>query len=74
MRFVEVKGMGGVTYVRITDISAVQIIDQYKCTVVLASGNTIPLVEPAKDVIARVEAALDALDARAAAATAAPAS
>ena len=65
MRFVEVKGMGGITYVRITDISAVQIIDQYKCSVVLASGNTIPLVEPAKEVIARIEAALDALDAKA---------
>ena len=62
MRFLEVKGLAGNTYVRVADVTAVQIIDQYKCTIILASGNTIPLVEPAREVVGRIEAALDGAD------------
>lgn len=59
MRFLEVKGLAGGTCVRVADVRAVHIIDQYKCAIILASGNTIPLVEPAKEVVSRIEAALD---------------
>ena len=63
MRFVEVKGLAGGTYVRATDVMAIQIVDQYKCNIIMVSGNSIPLVEPAGTIVERIEKALASADA-----------
>ena len=57
-RFIEIRAMAGVNYIRAGDVIAVQFVDQQRSTVMLAGGATMPCSEPAKQVMARVEAAL----------------
>ena len=57
-RFVEVRTLSGASYVRATDVIAVQHVDAQKSTVLMAGGTNLSCSEPAKAVMARVEAAL----------------
>ncbi len=57
--FVEVKGLAGVSFVRADAVLVVQYVDPQRCTVVTAGGASLPCTEPAKDIMARVRAALN---------------
>ncbi|MGA2494519.1 MAG: hypothetical protein ABSF67_16495 [Roseiarcus sp.] len=55
--FVAVKSLGGYNYVRPDQVMAVAGIEGAKCNIYMAGGVTVPCSEPAKEVIARLEAA-----------------
>jgi hypothetical protein len=56
--FIEVKSLAGSNFIVAKDIIAVQQMDVAKCNIMLAGGVTIPCNESAKEIAARVEAAL----------------
>ena len=58
MIFIEVKALAGSTYVRATDVIAVQGLDPKRCSLVLRGGTTLPCSESSVDVAARIEATL----------------
>ncbi|HWG03431.1 MAG TPA: hypothetical protein VG271_00330 [Beijerinckiaceae bacterium] len=58
MIYIEVKTLSGLSYVRGADILAVQYNDPQRCTIVMAGGVTLPCTEAAKEVAARIEAAV----------------
>ena len=68
MLFIQVKALAGLNFIRAADVMAVQFTDRERCTVVLTGGVTLPCVEPASVVAARVEEAMDAAAAAKAAA------
>ncbi len=57
-QFIELKALAGVSYVRAQDVIAVQYNEANKSTLMLAGGSTLSCSEAAKDIMARVEAAL----------------
>ncbi len=57
MGFMAVKAMAGFNYVRPDQVIGIAASDPTKCSIYLAGGVTVPCSEPAKDVIARLEAA-----------------
>ena len=56
--FVAVKSLGGYNYVRPDQVIAVAGLEGAKCNIYMAGGITVPCSEPAKEVIARLEAAM----------------
>ena len=58
MIYIEVKSLAGISYVRASDILAVQFNDPQRCTVVMAGGVNVPCTEGAKEIVARIEAAM----------------
>ncbi|MBL8590244.1 MAG: hypothetical protein JNK46_17045 [Methylobacteriaceae bacterium] len=59
--FVELKALGGVNFVRADFVIAVTSNDPAKCYVfVQGSANSIPISEPVKTVVEKLEAALKA--------------
>ena len=58
MIFIEVKSLAGMSYIRASDVLAVQYNDPQRCTVVLRGGITFPCTEAAKDIVARIETAM----------------
>ena len=60
IKFVSVKALAGFNYVRVDQVIAVQSTEPAKCLVMMAGGVTVPCAEPAKDVLARLEAASQA--------------
>ena len=58
--FVHVKALAGYNYVRADQVTAVAATDSAKCVIYIAGGASVPCNEPAKDVIARIEAAVAA--------------
>jgi hypothetical protein len=57
MKLIAVKALAGFNYVRPDAVVAVGATDSARCTIYIAGGVAIPASEPAKDVIARLEAA-----------------
>lgn len=57
-RFIELRTMAGASYVRAQDVLAVQFVDHNKSMLMLTGGSTLSCSEPAKDVVARLDAAL----------------
>ena len=57
-QFVEVRTLSGASYVRAPDVIAVQYVDAQKSMVLMAGGTNLSCAEPAKLVMARIEAAL----------------
>ena len=57
MKLVAVKALAGFNYIRPDAVIAVGATDPTKCTVYMTGGVSIPANEPAKDVIAKLEAA-----------------
>ena len=57
MKLIPVKALAGFNYIRPDAVIAIGSTDPTKCTVYMAGGVAIPGNEPAKDVIARLEAA-----------------
>jgi hypothetical protein len=55
--FIQVKALAGFSYVRADQVLAVYSTEPSKCNLALTGGVTVPCSEPAKDVVARVEAA-----------------
>ena len=55
--FVAVKALAGFNYVRADQVVALAASEAGKCSIYLAGGVTVPCSEPAKDVIARLDAA-----------------
>ncbi|MGD0643188.1 MAG: hypothetical protein ABSC22_20810 [Roseiarcus sp.] len=55
--FVAVKALAGFNYVRPDQVVGIAASDPTKCTIYLTGGVTIPSSEPAKDVMAKLEAA-----------------
>ncbi len=62
MKLVAVKALAGFNYVRADAVVAVSATDPQRCTVFVTGGVAIPANEPAKDVIAKLEAASGASD------------
>ena len=54
---VPLKALAGFNYVRVDQVIAIGATDPTRCNVYMAGGITIPCSEPAKDVIAKLEAA-----------------
>ena len=57
LKLVAVKALAGFNYVRPDAVLAIGATDPAKCTIYMAGGVAIPASEPAKDVIAKLEAA-----------------
>ncbi|MGD1037032.1 MAG: hypothetical protein ABR878_07500 [Roseiarcus sp.] len=57
MNFVAVKALAGFNYIRPDQVVGIAASDPTKCTIYLTGGVMIPSSEPAKDVIAKLEAA-----------------
>jgi hypothetical protein len=57
LNLVPVKALAGFNYVRVDQVIAVGAIEPTKCSIFMTGGVTIPCSEPAKDVIAKLEAA-----------------
>ena len=57
INLVALKALAGFNYVRVDQVIAISATDPLKCNVYLTGGVTIPCSEPAKDVIAKLEAA-----------------
>ncbi len=58
IQFIALKALSGFNYVRLDQVVAIHATEQAKCVVMVAGGFTVPCAEPAKDVVARLEAAL----------------
>ena len=56
MPFIIVKTKAGFAYLRPEHIVAVNAIDSAECLVLMTDGVTIAAIEPAEDVVARLEA------------------
>jgi hypothetical protein len=56
--FVAVKSLGGYNYVRPDQVMAVAGVEGAKCNLYMSGGVTVPCSEPAKDIVARIEAAM----------------
>jgi hypothetical protein len=57
IQLVAVKALAGLNYVRVDQVIAISATEPTKCIVIMNGGVTIPCSEPAKDVIAKLEAA-----------------
>lgn len=57
IKLVPLKALAGLNYVRPDQVIAIGASDPSRCNVYMAGGVTIPCSEPAKDVIAKLEAA-----------------
>ncbi len=57
LKLVPIKALAGFNYVRPDAVMAVGATDQARSTIYLAGGVAIPANEPAKDVIAKLQAA-----------------
>jgi hypothetical protein len=57
INLVPLKALAGFNYVRVDQVIAIGATDPTKCNVYMAGGISIPCSEPAKDVIAKLQAA-----------------
>jgi len=57
LNLVAIKALAGFNYVRVDQVIAIGATDPTKCNVYMVGGVTIPCSEPAKDVIAKLQAA-----------------
>jgi hypothetical protein len=57
INLVAIKALAGFNYVRVDSVIAIGATDPTKCNVYMLGGVAIPCSEPAKDVIAKLEAA-----------------
>jgi hypothetical protein len=57
LKLVAVKALAGFNYVRPDAVMAIGATDPTKCTIYMSGGVAIPAAEPAKDVIAKLQAA-----------------
>jgi hypothetical protein len=57
INLIPLKALAGFNYVRVDQVIAIGATDPTKCNVYMAGGVTIPCSEPAKDVIAKLQAA-----------------
>jgi hypothetical protein len=57
LKLVAIKALAGFNYVRADAVMAISATEPTKCTIYIAGGVAIPAHEPAKDVIAKLEAA-----------------
>jgi len=62
LKLVAVKALAGFNYVRPDEVVAIGATDPTRCTIYLAGGVAIPASEPAKDVIAKLQASDSAPD------------
>ena len=58
IELVQLKALAGFNYVRVDQVIAISATEPTKCVVMMNGGFTVPCAEPAKDVIAKLEAAL----------------
>jgi hypothetical protein len=56
-QFVALKALAGFHYVRFDQVIAITASEPAKCVVIMAGGISVSCSEPAKDVIAKLEAA-----------------
>ena len=62
IQLVPLKALAGFNYVRPDQVIAISATDPTRCNVYMTGGVTIPCSEPAKDVIAKLEAATKAVE------------
>jgi hypothetical protein len=58
IQLVALKALAGFNYIRPDLVVAISATEPTKCVVMMNGGFTVPCAEPAKDVIAKLEAAL----------------
>ena len=56
--FVEIRALGGASFVRATEVIAVQYLEPQKCNVLMSGGASLSCAEPATQIRARMDAAL----------------
>ena len=59
--FIEVKSLAGSNFVVADQVIAVQQMDVTKCSIMMAGGISVPCNEAAKEIAARIDAAVKAL-------------
>ena len=59
LTLIPLKALAGFNYVRPDQVIAIGATDPSKCNVYMTGGVTIPCAEPAKDVIAKLQAAAE---------------
>ena len=59
--FIEVKSLAGSNFIVASEVIAVQQMDVAKCNIMMAGGISVPCNEAAKEIAARVDAAVEAL-------------
>ncbi|THD47228.1 MAG: hypothetical protein E7774_05075 [Bradyrhizobium sp.] len=59
-KFVSVKTLAGFNFVRADSVMAVATAEQTKCNIYMAGGVMVSSAETAKDVVARLDAAMNA--------------
>jgi hypothetical protein len=57
IQLVALKALAGFNYVRVDQVIAISATEPSKCVVMMTGGISVPCSEPAKDVIAKLEAA-----------------
>lgn len=57
-QFLSVKSLVGANYVRVDQVIAITTSDPAKCSIYLSGGVMVSCAEPAKDVLARLAAAI----------------
>ncbi len=57
--FIELRALGGTHFIRASEVIAVQYNEPQKATVLMAGGGSISCSEPASQVKARIDAALE---------------
>lgn len=56
-QFIALKALAGFNYVRVDQVIALSATEPTKCVVTMTGGVTVQCAEPAKEVMARLEAA-----------------
>jgi hypothetical protein len=56
-QFITLKALAGFNYVRVDQVIAISSTEPAKCVVTMTGGVTVQCAEPAKDIMARLEAA-----------------
>ena len=57
IQLLALKALAGYNHVRVDQVIAITAVEPTKCIVIMTGGISVPCSEPAKDVIAKLEAA-----------------
>jgi hypothetical protein len=61
--FIEVKSLAGSNFIVVSGIIAVQQLEPQKCNIMMSGGIMVPCNEAAKEIVARVNAAMNGKEA-----------
>ena len=61
--FIEVKSLAGSNFIVVSGIIAVQQLEPQKCNIVMSGGVIVPCNEAAKEIVVRIDAAMNGKEA-----------